>query len=59
MALFNILLFVDSKAALYSLNSIDSKMISDIIYGIKHLVHCLIIKGTGVTQVSFGLVHNC
>ena len=24
-------------------------MRSDIIYGIKHLVHCLLIKGTGVT----------
>ena len=32
-----------------SLNSTDSKVRSDIIYEIKHLVHCLLIKGTGVT----------
>ena len=34
---------------LYSLNSTDSKDESDIIYEIKHLVHCLNITGTVVT----------
>ena len=48
MVLFNILFCVDSKAVLYSLNSTDSKVRSDIIHEIKHLVHCLLIKGTGV-----------
>ena len=49
VALFNILFCVDSRAMLYSLNSTDSKEKSDIIYEIKHLVHCLNITGTGVT----------
>ena len=56
MALFNILFCVDSKAVLYSLNSTDSKERSDIIYEIKHFVHCLLTK----VQVSHsvGLLHT-
>ena len=59
MALFNILFCVDSKVVLYSLNSTDSKVRTDIIYEIKHLVHCLLIKGTGVTSCWIpGLTFN-
>ena len=49
MVLWNILFYVDSKAVLFSLNSTDSKVRSDIIYYINHLVRCLLIKSSGAT----------
>ena len=62
MVLFNILFCVDSNAVLYSLNSTDSKMRSDIVYEIKHLVQCLLLKGIGITfcwiPSHFGLTFN-
>ena len=53
VALFNILFSVDSKA----LNITDSKVRSDIIYEIKHFVHCLLTKVQ--VSLSVGFLHKC
>ena len=42
---------------LYSLNSADSKVRSDIIYEIKHFVHCLLTKVQ--VSLSVGFLHKC
>ena len=49
MTLFNILFCVDTKVMLYLLHSTDSEVRFDIIFVIKYLIHCLLVKSTGVT----------
>jgi ribonuclease HI len=49
LPLFNILVCVDSKAALYALKSWDFNVRKDMIYEIKFLIHSIISKGTGIT----------
>ena len=49
MTLFSILFRVDTKVVLYLLHSTDSEVRFDIIFVIKYLIHCLLVKSTGVT----------
>ena len=49
MAIYNVLVCVDSKAALYALQNGNNKIRSDLITEIYHLIHSIISSGIGVT----------
>jgi ribonuclease HI len=49
MAIYNILVCVDSKAALYALQNGNNKIRPDFIAEIRHLIHSIISSGIGVT----------
>ena len=49
MTLFKILFCVDTKVMLYLLHSTDSEVRFDIIFVIKYLIHCLLVKKVHVS----------
>ena len=48
-AFFNIVLCVDSKSVLYSLQDWDSKIRKDLLFDIRHMIHYIMSRGTGIT----------
>ena len=48
LAIFNILICVDSQSVLYALQNWDCKARRDIVYEVKYLIHCIIFRGIGV-----------
>ena len=48
LAIFNIVICVDSKSVLYALQNWDCKMRRDIVYEVNYMIHYIIYKGIGV-----------
>ena len=48
LAIFNIIICVDSKSVLYALQNWDCKMRRDIVYEVKYMIHYIISRGIGV-----------
>ena len=48
LAIFNIVICVDSKSVLYALQNWDCKMRRDIVYEVKYMIHYIISRGIGV-----------
>ena len=48
LSLFSFLICVDSKSVLCALQNWDCKMRRDIVYEVKYLIHCAMLRGIGI-----------
>ena len=47
LAIYNFVIYVDSKSVLCALKNCNCKMRGDIFYEVKYLIHCIMYKGIG------------
>ena len=48
LAIYNFVIYVDSKSVLCALKNCNCKMRGDIFYEVKYLIHCIMYKGIGI-----------